>query len=269
MSIPIVKENRSCLLSLILPTRGRTKMLDNTLTNILTQSDQDNINFEIIVKVDSDDIETIEFIKNYPPIDNIYFLISPRKKGYESLILATDDMTNLAHGKYILGHTNDSLILTKNWNTILEKKLTDFKFYFPKMVWPGRTGNDFVYDTNIDTGFVIYPRKLIEIWGDIAPHTLIDSWFLYLGTLATHPAWGLDLIEHVPEIVIKHLAPQDKESKEKENNDAGRVYSTYMYHRNSKEIFHYLNLLDEYLKRDKWEQLNKHNIINEYLNNNG
>lgn len=257
----IVKEDRSCLVSIMLNSRKRPSLLSKCIKDIISTSDQTNINYEIIVKIDSDDTETLNWLNLAPKLDNLYFIVGPRKKGYQSLILSIDDMTHMAHGKYILGIADDAVFSTPNWNNILEEKLTDFKFYFPKSRWPEGENQEW------DTCWAIYPRKVVELWGDVGPHTLIDMWFRRLGERAGHKAWGLDLIEKIPEINIDHSFPDDEANAEKMASDGGDCHRTAVYHQQSKEFFHCLNLVKEYLISVDLEKIHKENIINEYKNN--
>jgi hypothetical protein len=121
-------------ISILLPTRKRVDLLQKTLTSIFSLANPEVNNFEVIVKVDLDDFETLDYIKTWDSqIENLHFLISSRKKGYLSLIDFLEDMIDLAKGKYIQVFNDDAIILTPNWNSILESKLTDFKFYYPKI----------------------------------------------------------------------------------------------------------------------------------------
>jgi len=112
-------------ISILLPTRKRVDLLQKTLTSIFSLANPEVNNFEVIVKVDLDDFETLDYIKTWDPqIENLHFLISSRKKGYLSLIDFYEDMIDLAKGKYIQAFNDDAIILTPNWNSILESKLT-------------------------------------------------------------------------------------------------------------------------------------------------
>lgn len=248
-------------MSLIMPTRKRPEILSQCISNILNRANLENPNFEIIVKVDNDDIETLKWIQDAPKLDYLNFLVSPRRNGYRSLVLASDDMTRMARGEYVFAVADDANFLTEGWNDILENKLTEFKFYFPKSEWPEGQ------DQSWDTCWAIYPKKVVDIWGEVSPHTLIDMWFKTLGLKAQHPAWGLDIFEKIPEVLVNHIDPNDEADTEKKASDGGDVYKTALYHQQSKECYHYLNLLKEYLINVEYEKIHKHNIVNEYRNN--
>ena len=73
--------------------------------------------------------------------------------------------------------------------------------------------------------------------------------------------------EKIPEVLVNHIDPNDEADTEKKASDGGDVYKTALYHQQSKEFFHCLNLLKEYLINVEYEKIHKHNIINEYRNN--
>jgi hypothetical protein len=262
MDFPIIKEKINPLISIILPTRGRIDLLKILLNNITSTSDHNNNNYEIIIKVDSDDISSLEQIQEIcKEKDNIYIIISSRRKGYVNLINFLEDMTYLSHGKYILALADDAQILTQNWNTILEKYLTNFKFYFPKTIWL----NDLQIAENC---WVIYPKEIINILQGLGPHSLIDSWFFEIGTRMNHPVWSENLIEIIEEIQIGISPSKNEEQTYKDKMVTSKsLYRTSLHHMNSHEFFNACNSIKEYLERSKWEKIYKHNIINNYKNN--
>jgi hypothetical protein len=254
MEIPIIKEKTQCLVSVIIPSRNNIDSLKNTLNTLISISDTSNINYEIIIKIDNDDLSSLEQIHEIcKEKDNIYVIFSSRKKGYPSLINFLEDMTYLAHGKYILALADDAEMLTPNWNNILEEELKDFKFYFPKTIFLNeiKTSN---------YCWVIFPKEIINILGELGPHSLIDSWFLEIGNRMYHPAWGEDLVRILSNIQIGIYVDPSGEHRVD-------VYKTYLYHMNSSEFFHSCNLIKEHLEYLRWEKTHKHNIINEYKNN--
>jgi hypothetical protein len=253
MEIPIIKEKTQYLLSVVIPSRENVDSLKNALNALISTSDISNINYEIIIKIDNDDLHSLEQIYEMcKGKDNIYVIFSPRKNGYSSLINFLEDMTHLSHGKYILALADDSKMLTPNWNTILEKELKDFKFYFPKTV----SLNEIKIS---DHCWVIFPKEIINILGELAPHSLIDNWFLDIGNRMTHPVWGENLTKVLNNIQIGIYA--DISSPHSDD-----VYETYSYHINSPQFFHSCNLIKEHLEYLRWEKIHKHNIVNEYKN---
>jgi len=126
-----VRSPRKYLVSILIPTRKRVDLLDRTLKNIIEMSNPTNDNYEIIVKVDFDDHETIDYIKTWSnEKQNINFIINSRLDGYYSLTDHNEMMIDCAKGKYMFCYNDDLLMTTQNWNDILKEKLKETKYIF-------------------------------------------------------------------------------------------------------------------------------------------
>ena len=75
------------LVSILIPTRKRVKLLKECLDSLNTKT-QDKSLVEILLKIDTDDQETINFVTQYKLTSDIEIkeLITDRKNGYGSLI---------------------------------------------------------------------------------------------------------------------------------------------------------------------------------------
>ena len=119
-----VRFPKQYLVSIILPTRKRVKDLHETLQSILDNANPNNKNFEIILKVDYDDQETINYINQFTnQNDNINVILASRLEGWFSLVDFIETMIDVSKGKYIWNINDDSRILTPNWNDIFFVKL--------------------------------------------------------------------------------------------------------------------------------------------------
>ena len=125
--------------------------------------------------------------------DNINFIISTKKQGYVSLINFEEDMVKLSNSKYCFILTDDTQISTDNWNSILQDELTEFKVYFPLIEWE----NDPI---NPQFCFPIFPKKLLDIWGYLSPHSLVDHWLHELAKRISNPdmPWGESFLSFQP-----------------------------------------------------------------------
>jgi glycosyltransferase involved in cell wall biosynthesis len=258
-----VRLPKQYLVSIILPTRKRVKDLHETLNSILDNANLDNKNFEIILKVDYDDQETINYVNQFTnQNDNISVILASRLEGWFSLVDFIETMIDVSKGKYIWNINDDSRILTKGWNDILENELTEFKIYHPLIEW-GPDLNGYIH--SFREIFPIYPKKLKELWGYICPHNNIDSWLYFVGkNIGLHP-WNISFISYLDNLTISHYQIPDETSKDK-MDQIDRIHGLADKHENSKELYQAINLLEEYIHYIKWKDLNKHNIINEYRN---
>jgi len=172
-------------ISVNLPSRKRISNLDKTLNSIISLSDMDNPNFEIVVKVDFDDTETIDYIKNLnKKYENITFVINSRKLGWLSMVDFVENMIDISKGKWILGTNDDVEFKTKNWNTLLCSQLKEFKIYF-------------INTNGYMASFPVFPKKIKDILGHISPHNQIDT-YLYNLSLNT----GID--NYIENVYIEH-----------------------------------------------------------------
>lgn len=258
-----VRLPKQYLVSIILPTRKRVKDLHETLNSILDNANLNNKNFEIILKVDYDDQETINYVNQFTnQNDNINVILASRLEGWFSLVDFIETMIDVSKGKYIWNINDDSRILTKGWNDILENELTEFKIYHPLIEW-GPDLNGYIH--SFREIFPIYPKKLKELWGYICPHNNIDSWLYFVGkNIGLHP-WNISFMSYLDNLTISHYQIPDETSKDK-MDQIDRIHGLADKHENSKELYQAINLLEEYIHYIKWKDLNKHNIINEYRN---
>ena len=258
-----VRLPKQYLVSIILPTRKRVKDLHETLNSILDNANLDNKNFEIILKVDYDDQETINYVNQFTnQNNNINVILASRLEGWFSLVDFIETMIDVSKGKYIWNINDDSRILTKGWNDILENELTEFKIYHPLIEW-GPDLNGYIH--SFREIFPIYPKKLKELWGYICPHNNIDSWLYFVGkNIGLHP-WNISFMSYLDNLTISHYQIPDETSKDK-MDQIDRIHGLADKHENSKELYQAINLLEEYIHYIKWKDLNKHNIINEYRN---
>lgn len=186
------------LVSIFLPTRNRINLFNKAINSIFDTCNKSNLNFEVIVKVDFDDLETLDYIKSQQTnFDNIKYIVSSRKTGYNSLPYFQEDCGNLSRGKYFMVFNDDGLFLTPNWNDILENQLKDFKFYYPKV-------------NGYREAFFIIPTNLKDILGHYSPHAQTDTYLKWLGQV-------LGINEYLDDIELwQNLDLVDTLSKEKD-----------------------------------------------------
>ena len=112
-----IRYPKEYLVSIILPTRKRVKDLHETLESILNNANLSNPNFEIILKVDYDDKETLAYISQFTnEHTNINIILNSRLGGWINLVDFIENMIDISKGKYIWNINDDSRILTPNWN---------------------------------------------------------------------------------------------------------------------------------------------------------
>jgi len=104
------------LISILIPTRKRVKLLKECLDS-LNNKTQDKSLVEILIKIDTDDQETIDFINQYKTISSIDIkdIITDRKKGYGSLDEHMNNLVSYSEAEFLFGLNDDVEMLTEGW----------------------------------------------------------------------------------------------------------------------------------------------------------
>jgi len=216
-------------ISIILPSRKRLEGLNDTLFSILETADPENLNFEVIVKVDFDDLDTIDYIKNWDnEFENITFIVNSRRQGWLNMTDYVENMIDISKGKWILNVNDDVIFKTQNWNTILSNQLNGFKIYFPKT-------------DGYPQSFPIYPKKLKEILGHISLTNQIDT-YLYRLSMET----GIET--YIDDVYIEHDLDLRDETHSDKAEVVDRNFITRDYHAQSPEFKADIKKVNEYLK---------------------
>jgi len=216
-------------ISIILPSRKRLEGLNDTLFSILETADPENLNFEVIVKVDFDDLDTIDYIKNWDnEFENITFIVNSRRQGWLNMTDYVENMIDISKGKWILNVNDDVIFKTQNWNTILSNQLNGFKIYFPKT-------------DGYPQSFPIYPKKLKEILGHISLTNQIDT-YLYRLSMET----GIET--YINDVYIEHDLDLRDETHSDKAEVVDRNFMTRDYHAQSPEFKADIKKVNEYLK---------------------
>ena len=273
-------EPKEYLLTISIVTRKQVDKLRNCINSFIEKSDKLVSNFEIIIKVDFDDYETLDFIREFNnEHENISFIINSRKKGYVSLYDFQLDIFKMAKGKYVIPIGGDVLMLTPNWNSLLTNYLTEFKFYFANYQVKDELGNITKLEnlpcyvnledkpwTSVgknyhDFVFPIVPKKLVELWGFISPHALVDNWLGMIAKRASYEPWNGDFYSFIEDILFETPTPTDVITPETE-----KMYNTYQYYMNDAIFYNCVNKIQEYKQSEEYMYYHKLNIINDWRN---
>jgi glycosyltransferase involved in cell wall biosynthesis len=167
--------------SIILCTRKRVEKLDKLLESIFNTA-KDKTGFDIWIKVDNDDKETLnnmfilqekyissELYEEYK--DQIQFVIGDREGGYRDIWKFQNKLSELCSGDIIISLSDDITILTTGWDEILEQYLN--RLCVLKFSTMDAFENSIIY-------FAIH-RKVIEITGHFSLNTHTDTWWEKVG----------------------------------------------------------------------------------------
>ena len=113
------KRTTNPILTLLLPSRNRFDMLLKTI-NSFVNTCKNISNLEIIIKLDDDDISSISRLEEIRKDVNIKVIISNQLNGYASLHEYANEMVKSATGDWCLFANDDCLMMTQDWDDIIE-----------------------------------------------------------------------------------------------------------------------------------------------------
>jgi len=179
-------------ISLILATRNRAPRLTDLLNSIIeTCSDISKI--EIVIRMDSDDIQSPLVVKQFQSKLNIIPCISKR---IPHLGQCYNEACALSSGEIIVFISDDNVFKSKDWDIIAEKEIC--KFADKIVLLFGKDGS--LYG-NGPTHFFIH-RNWINVLGYFEPEKFIhfcgDVWLQDI-------AKRIDRYVFTPEIFVDHL----------------------------------------------------------------
>ena len=165
-------------ISIILPTRKRTKTLINSLNSLLATA-KDTSRIEILIAYDDDDEESKEFFAttwaSYIAQSNSTSKIfeTPRY-GYLKLNRYVNFLGRNATGRWIMSWNDDALMLTDHWDEEIVKNND----------WFGLLRMPCVNHNHPFALFPIIPRSWIDMFGCISPVTHSDWWIFHVASVA-------------------------------------------------------------------------------------
>lgn len=160
------------LCTVLLPTRGRPKMLCESIDSLHSLA-KDKTLVEFILKIDDDDSATLEILPRLSALLPLKAIVSPRGNGYHDIHNWVNQMSSLAKGDWLLLWNDDARMKTDGWDQTL---MTGNAFG----LWHGVTDVCLLCARTIGrenaNEFVILRRATFELLGHFSrsPHT--DNW---------------------------------------------------------------------------------------------
>ena len=170
------------VISILLPTRGRTDVLKKSLESLInTASDPSRL--EILLGLDDDDEAIRPYIeKNIAPFmqeksvecrANIF-----EPLGYEKLNIYVNTLASSASGSWLFFWNDDALMETDGWDDIIESKNGEFKLFAPH---DNHNGHPYAI-------LPILPMDWFRLMDHLSLNTQNDAWL-------SHIAYMLDIFE--------------------------------------------------------------------------
>ena len=176
-------------ISILLPTRGRPKPLEQCLRTLLDRA-KDPSRIEVMLAFDNDDAENIacftEVIQPY--LDDLgveYSAIQFERLGYMRLNEYLNELVRHSQGSWLFFWNDDAVMKTQDWDQVIRDNAQEFNLL------RAETNHEHPYAI-----FPILPKKWVEITGHLSPHQINDAW-------TSQVAWMLDIVKTIP-VMIHH-----------------------------------------------------------------
>lgn len=174
----------STTISILLPTRGRREALLKSLNSLLDTA-SDPTRLEFLLGIDEDDDGIKEYIEqNVAPLmkehavecrANIF-----KPLGYENLHTYVNTLATNANGDWLMFWNDDGIMLTENWDDVIESYNGQFKLLAPK---DNHDGHPYAI-------FPIVPMDWFRLMDHLSINAQNDAWL-------SHIAYMLDIFERI------------------------------------------------------------------------
>lgn len=179
------------MISILIPSRGRVKFLDRTIKSIWDTSSSKGA-VEILLRVDEDDKETINYLNNLKHLSSIQVVIGSRKEGYKSLPYFFNEIAKVAKGNPLMCCNDDVIFETKDWDKIIEEVAG---YYY-----------DGIFNIGVNTRlnreifvFSVISKQWVEIVGYIN-----DTRLFYSDVFLKDVSDALGRSIYLPDVIIEH-----------------------------------------------------------------
>ena len=177
------KTKRS-VISVLLPTRGRTDVLRKSLDSLVSKAKNPE-RIEILFGVDEDDLATIDYIKEEIAEDLKKVGIEARASifkplGYENLHIYVNTLAGAATGDWMFFWNDDCLMVSEGWDEVIDQYNGQFKLLGPK---DNHAGHPYAI-------LPIVPKDWFILMGHLSQNPQNDAWL-------SHIAYMLDIFERI------------------------------------------------------------------------
>jgi len=170
------------IISILLPTRGRTETLKNSLESLITKAAQPN-RVELLLGLDDDDQATTEYIKKEIAPMLMKYNVECRANvfkplGYENLHTYVNTLAGYSNGDWLFFWNDDAIMNSEGWDDIIRGYDGQFKLLAPT---DNHNGHPYAI-------FPIVPRDWYMLLDHLSQNAQNDAWL-------SHIAYMLDIFE--------------------------------------------------------------------------
>jgi hypothetical protein len=168
------------LLSILLPTRGRTEMLERSVGSLLDHA-SDAANIEWLMAFDDDDADSLEYFKTkilsrIESSGGAYEIMMFPRLGYQRLNEYINALAAEAQGEWMIFWNDDAVMEHQGWDDEIRSHTGKF------VVQAFDTHKGHPYSI-----FPIVPRAWFDVLGHLSLHPLNDAWISQI-------AWLMDIM---------------------------------------------------------------------------
>lgn len=140
------------LVSVLIPSRKRVERLKKTIQSLRETASPRN--YEVRVRIDNDDDESINAIPEFGVFENVHFLIGPRFNGYESNGLFFTELARRSKGDWLFIMNDDSMVIGEGWDRQLASLPKEGIVAYPEFYWLGQSRYNFSGSCGVAFPFV-------------------------------------------------------------------------------------------------------------------
>lgn len=202
--------NTPTIISILLPTRGRKEMLKRSLESLVLSANNPG-RLELLLGLDSDDVDVIEYIKTEIAPFLQQHKVECRAQifqplGYTQLHTYVNTLAGASTGEWLFFWNDDAVMDSTGWDDEICLRNGEFKLLAPT---DNHNGHPYAI-------FPIVPRDWYMLMGHLSQNAQNDAWL-------SHIAYMLDIFERTP-IMVTH----DRADLTGNNNDATFQARKYM-----------------------------------------
>jgi hypothetical protein len=154
--------------SFLLPTRERYDWLIQSLESILNNADNFE-NFDILLAMDFDDVDTINNVEKYIEnnnLQNIIKLYKFERQYYLNLHVYINELSKISESKYLILWNDDAQITTPKWDIILKEHIENQDVLYVYEI----------LNNHFNNIFPIIPKEWVNIIGHFSENAHNDTW---------------------------------------------------------------------------------------------
>lgn len=176
-------------ISILLPSRKRTDMLERSIKSLVDKAD-DPSSIQFLLAFDDDDSASSQyFIDNIAPeLDQVgahYSVLEFKRMGYQSLHLYLNQLAKHAKAPWWVFWNDDAVMLDQGWDTVISNHGDKF------CIQAFNTHKLHPYSI-----FPIVPRAWFDVLGHLSQHQLNDAYISQI-------AWMLDIMVRI-DVQVDH-----------------------------------------------------------------